>query len=230
MALPIPAIVSIGEYEGFEYAISVEAPGHSLELLDRQAVRPFTQQMINVSDAMCRANLPDSVGYGWFDRQGAASHDSWADHLRNLTQDAPEGTFWHKWQNLFRSSFLESMLAIMVDLLRYCPEDRYLVHGNFSLPNLIGHDGQITGIVDWADARYGDFVFDVASLALWYPELAFPAQFAEHYQRQGLTVPHFEQRLLCYQLYIGLDAMRFFAKVGDEYMYQWVKNRLGALV
>ncbi|QPC83600.1 aminoglycoside phosphotransferase family protein [Phototrophicus methaneseepsis] len=233
--LPVPAIIHIGEYEGFEYAISIEAAGHALEIIPREAVHPFIPAIMAISDAMCRADVAHTQGYGWFDPEGNGSSDHWADHFLHLTHEDPPDSFYGSWHSLFQTTFLEEdvfqrFLAVMMALLEYCPDERYLVHGNFSLPNLIGQQGHITGVVDWADARFGDFLYDVASLALWYPMLSFPEHFRAHYQHLGLTVSHFEQRLLCYQLYIGLDALRFFAKIGDEKMYRWVKARMDSLL
>ena len=95
---------------------------------------------------------------------------------------------------------------------------------------MIGQHNQITGVVEWTDALYGDFVFDVASLVLWYPELDFASHFAAHIARQGLSVPNLDQRLRCYQLYISLDALRFFAKQNHPQLLNWTQERLLAIL
>jgi len=47
-----------------------------------------------------------------------------------------------------------------------------------------------------------------------------------YYQERQVTIPFYEERLLCYQCYTALDAMRFFAKQGDYQAYQWVRQRI----
>ncbi|MCA9889543.1 MAG: phosphotransferase [Anaerolineae bacterium] len=234
-ALPIPATIIIGEYAGFEYGISLQAPGQPLESLPRPDVAAFIPAILATSDALCRADVSRTSGYGWLDWRGHGQFPTWSAHLLSIIEEAPTDSFYGRWHRLFAESFLEhdvfmTIYQAMADLVPYCPEDRYLVHGNFSLPNLIGQHKRITGVIDWADVRYGDFVFDMASLALWYPELGFATHFTNHIARQGLAVPHLPQRLRCYQLYIGLDALRFFAKQNHLQMYQWTKDRLLAIL
>ncbi len=41
---------------------------------------------------------------------------------------------------------------------------------------------------------------------------------------------HFAERELAYQCFIALDALRFFAKRGDERSYRWVRERIYSLL
>jgi hypothetical protein len=47
---------------------------------------------------------------------------------------------------------------------------------------------------------------------------------------QASPFPFYEERVLCYQCYTGLDAMCFFAKKGDYQAYQWTRQRILQLV
>jgi aminoglycoside phosphotransferase (APT) family kinase protein len=67
----------------------------------------------------------------------------------------------------------------MTRLLDNCPEERYLVHGGYGFSNVIAHEGKITAIVDWMHAMYGDFVYDIAWLNFWSPEVNYSELFRQ---------------------------------------------------
>ena len=56
----------------------------------------------------------------------------------------------------------------------------------------------------------GDFLYDLAWLCFWQPwypawqRIDFEQEARRHYDAIGLDVPHFEERLCCCQLHIGL--------------------------
>jgi hypothetical protein len=41
-----------------------------------------------------------------------------------------------------------------------------------------------------------------------------------------VAIPFYKERVLCYECYTALDALRFFAKKGDEQAYQWTRQRI----
>jgi hygromycin-B 4-O-kinase len=112
-------------------------------------------------------------------------------------------------------------------LLDYLPTERYLVYGSCDLSNILAQDGQITATIDWVDAQYGDFVYDIVTLDFWCPWLHVSEQF-EHYcqQRQIELLPSYQQRLLCYQCYLALGAIRFYASSGNEKGYRWIRDTI----
>ena len=114
-------------------------------------------------------------------------------------------------------------MAVLLHLLAVCPEERSLVHGSLSPANLLAVPGKLTAVLDWLDARYGDFVYDVAILDYWTPGLRVRERFQQYYQARGIVVPAYEERILCYQCYVTLDAMRFYAKSGQQQSYQQVR-------
>jgi hygromycin-B 4-O-kinase len=79
------------------------------------------------------------------------------------------------------------------------------------------------------DARYGDFLYDVAWLDFGSPEDGWQELFREHYALIGRQVPSYRERVLCYQCYIALDGLRFHAKGRDKPSYDWVRERILSL-
>ena len=156
--------------------------------------------------------------------------------LYNKSKEEEEDwNFYGKWHTLFDNTFLErdvfdSIYRKMSRLLDSCPEERYLVHGGYGFSNVIAHEGSITGVLDWIDAKYGDFVYDIAWLNLWSPEVNFGELFRQFHHQQGVSIPAYDERLRCYQCYISLDALRFFAKSNQPDAYQWARKRIFDLI
>jgi hygromycin-B 4-O-kinase len=155
--------------------------------------------------------------------------------LAHIREEDPEWDFYGKWHTLFETTFLErdiweSLYIRMVKLLDSCPDDRYLVHSNYGFGNVLAEGGRITAALDWLDAKYGDFLYDVAWLDFWAPEIGFQARFATHYAERGVAVPNYAERILCYECYIALDALRFFAKRRNEEAYRWARERILVLM
>ncbi len=67
---------------------------------------------------------------------------------------------------------------------------------------------------------YGDFLYDVAWFLCWSPwyprwrRIDIAGEAARHYASIGLEVPHFAERLICYQIHIGLAAQAYNAFKG----------------
>ncbi len=147
--------------------------------------------------------------------------------LSRIDKEEDERDYFGKWHSLFEDTFLDRDLFTriyqhMQHLLDFCPTERYLVHGNYSFKNTLAQNGKITAVVDWVDARYGDFVYDIAGLDFWCPWLHLPERFQHYYQQQQREVPFYQERLLCYQCYMALVGMRFFAASGQEEAYRLV--------
>ncbi len=114
----------------------------------------------------------------------------------------------------------------MIELSTYSSSERYLVHGDFHLGNILADDRGITALIDWEMAMYGDFVFDLATFHLWTPSLQLPQYFLHYCKKKGVDIPNFEQRLRAALLCKSLDGLRFFAKKKDENAYLYMKKVL----
>lgn len=229
--VPIPEILSTGRLGEYYYAISRKAPGKVLEQLPIKEVEQLLPQVIEIMDTIHHIDISDTTGYGGFNYQGKASARSWRDVLLKVEEEEDDKDFFGKWHHLFEDSFLErpffdEIYQHMCQLLNFCPNERYLLYGNPSFRNLLAQDGKITAALDWVDAMYGDFVYDIAYLDFWCPELRISDRFLAYYQRQQIPVPAYAERLLCYQCYIALISLRFYAFTDNEPAYQWTRNAI----
>lgn len=223
-ALPIPRVLDIGATgtDGEFFAISERVRGVLFQQWGAAQQEAALPAFIATLDCIHRADVSATSGYGGFDAQGIGQSASWRAYLPGFYDETLPNFFWHGWRSLFRTSFLERDLfergyARMLALLDHCPEERALVHNDYMGENVLTDGRTITGVIDWGNAFYGDFLYDVASLDLWLPGTT--ERFRRLYAAQGREVPHFAERIACYRICQLLDNLRFnaFANRPDDY-------------
>ena len=222
--LPVPEIIEIGEALGGAYAISVRAYGEALDALDRATFRQTLPSILRMLDAMRIVDVSHTRGYGMWSPDGSAPFLTWRDFLLDVRNDRPDMRS-HGWLERLES---QSTAAAMFEegyrqlerLIEGCPEDRYLMHTDIVGDNVRVQNGRVSAVVDWANAMYGDFLYDLARLIFyqpWYSEMQ-SVEITElartHNDSIGLTIPDFDERLRAYQVHIGLDAQAWNAFMG----------------
>jgi hygromycin-B 4-O-kinase len=207
------------------YAISRKMPGRGLQSLSRAEYEQTLPSIIETLYAIHQVDVRGWHGYGWLDDNGAGMFPSWKGFIaRIIEEERPDG-FYGKWHTLFQTTFLErdffeTVYNHMLRLLEVCPEERYLVHGEYGYNNVLAQEGKVTAVLDWVDTSYGDFVYDIAWIGFWQRGVDLPERFRQYYAAQGMPLPYYRERIACYTCYMGLDALRFFAKTNDHQAYQ----------
>ncbi|MBP1966799.1 phosphotransferase family protein [Paenibacillus aceris] len=233
--IPVPRVVEIGRAnEALCFSIAEKVPGRTIISYPEAEIKQILPDLVQQFTKMNEAKLGQTKGYGWIQPSGDGSHESWPEFLASFFREEQTG-FWHGWYALFEESFLERdvfqrLYGIMMELSTYSPQQRYLVHGDFHLGNMLTDGHSVTGIVDWEMAFYGDFVFDLATQHLWTPQLQFPELVRSTWAVEGWDISYFEERLRCALLFKGIDGLRFYAKKGDRNAYDSVKTELLRLV
>ncbi|UUZ92595.1 aminoglycoside phosphotransferase family protein [Paenibacillus sp. P25] len=169
LQLPIPKVVKVGTIGDIHYSITEKVKGAPVSTLNADGIRQLIPDLIKRFSMLAQIPCDDSGSFGWISPLGEASFDSWSECLASFFEEEQEG-FYHGWPLLFEQSFLErdvfeKFYSIMIDLAQYAPKERYLVHGDFHFGNMLSDGHQITGIVDWEMAMYGDFMFDACRAA-----------------------------------------------------------------
>lgn len=223
----IPKIMRLGQFnEKLYFAISEQANGKNLDNFNEDTHRKLLPQLILVLDAIHKTKIDGQGRYGSWDKNGNATFRSWKDYILNKNDDV-----WKNWETLFKETFLEKDVVKKLnhkikDLVSYLPEERYLVHGDYGFNNIVSDGEKITGVLDWGESVYGDFLYDVSWLEFYSSNIRYGQIFKGHYQKIGIQIPHYEERLLCYQLHLGLGGIGFFALSGQIEPYEWAKNKL----
>lgn len=217
--LPIPRILEIGEAPGGFYAISERAYGTHLDALDEAGMRAALPSLFAMHDAMRLADVSRTTGYGGWDASGNAPHVSWQDALLALPGDFPSSRL-GGWQDRLATypgahAAFDEGISCLRDMVARCPSSRHLIHSDPVNRNMLVADGKITAVLDWGCGMYGDFLYDLAHLTfapLWFPAwgaIDFAGEAERHYDAIGLDVPAMRERLRCYEIHIGLDALAY---------------------
>jgi aminoglycoside phosphotransferase (APT) family kinase protein len=116
---------------------------------------------------------------------------SWRDYLVSvLTGQDPE----FRWAEIARHSKVDGGLlsralgaAVMRARELVFPTTLSLLHGDLNPSNVFVRDGEITGIIDWSYARYGDPLFDFARLRMNRFVRANPSVVQEYHEHLSLS-------------------------------------------
>ncbi len=224
--IPIPAVLATGQLNDTFYAITEKKPGCCLDFLSREEYIQLLPSLAHTLYAIHQVDVASWSGFGWFANDGTGMFPSWKVFIAHIIEEERSDGFYGKWHTLFDTTFLdrtffEKTYTHMLRLLEFCSEERHLVHGEYGYNNLLAQDGQVTAVLDWIDASYGDFVYDIAGIDFWPPHgLDFVDYFRRYYAEKGKPLPNYMERITCYKLYLGLDSMRFFAKTDNLEAYQ----------
>ena len=230
-ALPVPRILRMGPFdETHYYAISEACAGLNLDQMDKSAVRRLVPCLFDALDAIHCVDASGYDGWGLADANGRGLFTCWDDCILSLHNQK----FDFDWNALMRETFLEcavykAYLDEMRGLLRYCPTEKYLIHGDYGFKNVMSDGERITGVLDWAEFGWGDYLYDVAYLDFWSEDIPYGALWLEHAHAQGRAVPHFAERMKCYQLNTALGDMAIAAFHNDEVQYRWSRERVKRL-
>ena len=226
--LPIPPVYEIGHaFDGY-YAVSARRHGEPLDQLDGPGLEAALPSILRFLDALRLADLSGTHGYGMWTPDGDAPFATWRDCLLAVVDDTlyPRIEGWRAMLEARPTDFavFERGYRRLESLVDSVGEARHLVHEDIVGDNVRLSDGQVTAVVDWGNARYGDFLYDLARLTFWVPwypaweHVDIVGAAREHYASIGLEVPAFEERLRGCQIYIGLEAQAYnvFTERWDE--------------
>jgi hygromycin-B 4-O-kinase len=224
-ALPIPRVVELGEAFGGYYAISERVFGGYIDDVDETQMRALLPSLFAALDSARLADLAGTSGYGGWGADGAAPYPSWRAALLDVANDRPALRI-HGWHARIKASSVgvgpfQEAYGHLVELADRAPEERHLIHSDLLHYNVLVEADRVTGVLDWGCGMYGDFLYDLAWLCFWKPwypawqHIDFQAEALRHYASIGLHVPHFEDRLCCCQIHIGLAGQAYMAYAGN---------------
>jgi hygromycin-B 4-O-kinase len=223
--LPIPQVIEIDEAFGAWYCVSTRGRGTPLELLAVPEWVEAAPSVLTTLDALRRADISATTGFGPWNHAGNAPHGTWADFLAAVSED-PTDARTHGWKRLLTDSpqsdhSFNDGYAQMLSLAQAFPGPRFLVHNDLLNRNALVTDGSVSSLFDWGCSIYGDFIYELATLVFWSPwypaidRIDIASMALDHYGDMGLDVPNFADRLRCCALHIGLVHLGYNAFLGD---------------
>jgi len=218
--VPIPQVIRIGRFDEKRFfAITEQCPGEALKESGNSIT--VTPSLFKALDTLRQLDTTPHRGWGLTDAHGNGRFDSWGGYLLSLYNQK----FECDWRDLIRHSIIEHDLFQayydkLTQIIAYCPREKYIVHGDYGFTNVIVNGDEVTGILDWAEWKLGDFLYDVMYLDFWSDDIPYGSLWrAEH------PTPNFVERMRCYVLHQGLGTMAIAAVKQDEGMYTRVKER-----
>lgn len=173
-------------------------------------------------------NVAKKPGFGLLDENGCGAHNSWHKATTSLyNHKFPQIEFEELFNNsMLEKDFFKSHFGKLFNLLEFISEEKYLVHGDFGFDNLIVDDGQITGFLDWAESKCGDFLYNIAWLDFWSNDIKYAQEFKEYYAANKINIPYFDERIQCYRLHIGLNGLILASYLNKLQDYAKIKDKI----
>jgi hygromycin-B 4-O-kinase len=227
--LPIPAVLAWGQAaEGVWYALTRRAPGATLNALAPERQRALAPAVLHVLDAIHAIDVSATSGYGYWSPAGSGRWPSWAAFLQSVADEEPEGPF-QGWTKLFDDGRLDrvgftTIYEALVALSAGTTTERTLVHGDLGFDNILADDQGLTAVLDWANAKYGDPLYDLAWLSFWPSPVDWLALWRQ--RPEARWDADAERRVVCCWCFHALIAMRFFAVTGQPQVGDWVRDQM----
>lgn len=217
--LPIPQVTEIGQALGRSFAISERAFGNMLDGLDEPQMVQVVPAVFKMLDAIRTADISSTTGYGNWNTEKVAPYQTWQECLLDVWND-PMGSRTYGWRASLQNSPMgdapfNKAFDVLKSLVDKCPKERYLLHTDLLHYNVLVQDGKINAVIDWGNAMYGDFLYELAGFIVWLPwypsmrNIDWAEEAKKYYKKIGLEVPNFEERLRCYEISIGLNGMSY---------------------
>ncbi len=217
--LPIPKLLEIGQAFGRSFAISERAFGNMLDGLDEPQMAQIVPAVFQMLDAMRNTDINTTTGYGNWNTEKVAPYLTWQEYLLDVWND-PITSRTYGWRASLQNSPMgeepfNKAFNVLKSLIEKCPKERYLLHTDLLHYNVLVQDSKISAVIDWGNAMYGDFLYELAGLIVWSPwypamqNIDWAKEAQNHYKKIGLDVPNFEERLRCYEISIGLNGMSY---------------------
>jgi hygromycin-B 4-O-kinase len=221
VALPIPKVTRVSAAPVGCCAISERAFGIAFDDVDAPRMPVVFSRLLETLDAIRSVDIAASTGYGVWGPNDYAPSSSWKSYLLRIQEDPP-GARSHGWRAKLarfpdRQAAFDEAYSRLASLVDACSEERYLVHADLLNGNVLVADGRIAAVLDWGQAMYGDFLYDLAWFSFWsfwcpgLRGLDVEGEALRHYRRIGLDVPNFEERIRCCKLHMGLDSIAYSA-------------------
>jgi len=230
--LPVPRILQIGQFDRrYYFAISERCAGKALVDFEDEPVRQMVPALFETLDTIHNVDVSGFEGWGLTGVDGHGLFGSWTEYLLSLYNQK----FIFDWQDLAQNTFLErdvfeSAYTAFQELIPYCSTEKFLLHGDFGAHNLVSDGKVITGVLDWADSRLGDYLYDIAYLDYETKDSFYIKLWCQYASSQGRQEPNFKQRTRCYKLHNVLNDLAVSAIQGNIEYYEHTKDRLHAMI
>lgn len=232
--LPIPTVIRCGRFdENYYFAITEYCAGATLNELNEASIWKILPSLFETLYQIHTLDVSKYSGWGLTNAFGHGNFASWSEYLLSFYNQK----FAFTWEHLFSHTFMErdlyqTIFDIIQNYLPVCSTDKCWVHGDFGFDNVMSDGQKITGVLDWAESRLGDFVYDIAYLEFWSEEICYKQLWQEWSigKELNLCLSNFEERTQLYTLHIGLGGLAIAAIQNDVKDYTKIKERIYKII
>lgn len=215
--------------DGRVYCFSDYIEGCKIFDLDQQALSDVVPSILELLARIASIEIPESLGYGWFDETGLACFTSWKDFISSVyNYDL------YNWNKLDSKkvdfSIIQNAITALRENIDFIKLERpCLLHGDIGSYNLLADGTKVSGAIDWSLSLYGDPLYEVANVLFWNEDKLQPLVSAlkKQYMNDDLS----RKKLNCYIIRIGLEEIYNTAVRGEiGYDDSWIMNRLSEVI
>ncbi|MDN4606780.1 phosphotransferase [Sporosarcina highlanderae] len=229
--LPVRHVVEIHETDDkLAYSIYEFIEGDKLFDLNSQQLLDIVPAVLHTLETLESIEVfNDKEGYGYFDGTGNASYPTWIDFIKAVYNNDI-----YDWSSLEEKGLDSDVVKNAIQELKThisCikTNKKNIVHGDVGSYNLLAKNDQITGIIDWSLALYGDHLYDKANLLFWNEEKLQPL--IKEVKNKYISSNETKEVIYCYMLRIGLEEIYNTVILNEVgYDIEWVANRLNEIV
>jgi hygromycin-B 4-O-kinase len=236
--LPIPKMIKCDRVaypkgnhfkQNYYFAITERCEGNTLNTLE--VIPDIVLNLFEILYELQSFDTSQYSGWGLTNASGNGLFASWEEYLLSFYNQK----FAFTWKQLFDSTCMEQKVykiyfSTLKEYLPFCLTNKYWVHGDFGFDNVMSCGKKITGVLDWAESRLGDFVYDLAYLEFWSDNVPYKRLWQNWAESKNLSIDNFEQRMNCYMIHIGLASLAIAAIQDDLEDYTQVKGRMKTVI
>lgn len=224
--VPIPKFISFGEItSNLFFTVTEKVKGENLDEINSEHKQKRALPLLaKTLDQIHNISIGKKKGFGLWNKEGFAPSKSWENYILSIKNS--EKNNWKEMidKHSMDQSLIEKVCSEIAELIKFCPEKQHLIHGDYGRDNVIWDGSNITGIIDWALSKYGDYLYDIAFLDYFAlasgEDTNYEQFFKKHYEGSGKSIKNYHKRLKCYKLHIGLLSARSNLKKGNKENYQ----------
>ena len=227
--IPIPKVIEYGQFDDkHAFCISEKVSVVTYEDADEAVVIALLPDITELWRSISETDISGTAGYGVFSsKDGNAPSGSWHDDLLSIFDEKKYD--WDKVKSIdgVDADLIDTLKTKFLELVKYCPEERKLRHGDFGSNNVIIDPSvpKIVAIIDWDCASYGDSLVDIAGAYFWRTWLMCMEKTATYWEENLSSMQNYHERILCYQLLAGLYEIYENALDGDTETLNWCQER-----
>lgn len=168
--VPVPALIGCApiEHDGERHYVTIMTPAEGILLAEAPDLGRYLPQLVSAMRSVHGVTTTQGAGLVLAVEEGRGQ--SWTGYLDDLLSGSHPD---FPWAMVAQHPAIDAskLNRALVELRRHIeslPEIAApsLLHGDLNPFNIFGQNGQITGIIDWSYARYGDPLFDFARLRM----------------------------------------------------------------